>query len=102
VPVRAHIHTPQTVVTTTEADLRNALHQHIGAIEARRAWIGPFGVALTIAITLIVGIKDDTWRALLFTGLGASALWCGNSIFRAWRCRKHAGIDAVIREITRG
>lgn len=89
----------QVVITTTESDMRNILHKHVDAIGTRDSWIPPLTVVVAIGVALIAGIKSNFGRYVLVFGLGMAVLWLAYAAKRAWACRKHAGIDAVLDDL---
>jgi hypothetical protein len=89
----------QVVITTTEAALRNILYTHLEALTARDRWVPPLTVIVAIGVALAGGIKSHAGKYALVFGLGMAVLWFVYTVRRAWRCRKHAGIDAVIADL---
>jgi hypothetical protein len=89
----------QVVIKTTEAEMRNILYRHLDALRAREAWIPPLTVVIAIAVALISGVRSHSGRYVLVFGLGMAALWFGWTAKRAYECRKHTGIDAVIADL---
>jgi hypothetical protein len=90
------------LIKTTEADLRNILHTHLEALTARDRWVPPLTVIVAIGVALASGVKSHTGKYALVFGLGMSVLWFAYTARKAWQCRKHAGIDAVIAELQPG
>ncbi len=88
--------TAQNVIVTTEATVRNILHEHAGALTARQDIIGPFTLVVTILVTLAVGVKAETLTSALLIALGLALFWLGLAIRKAWRFRHYDGVNSII------
>lgn len=104
VPVtETHENTAQEVIKITVDRARLVLFQHKDALEAKRAWVAPLGLVITIILVFITsnfkeffGFKADTWAAVFLIGLALSFYWLVCAVCRAVRS---AGIEDVINKL---
>lgn len=108
VPVaELHTNVSQVVIRVTEGKLRLILSDYEAGVVARRSWIAPLGIAVTVFATLTTGgpngvlLPNDWWLPVYATA-GLSALaWLGVA-FRKYfsgKARRLADVDAVIQSI---
>lgn len=102
---RIHTNLAQEVIVTTEDKVRLCLNDYLSKISKKNAWIAPFGILITIVITLIsTNFKSflfsaDTWIAIFVITGGLNLLWlffCLKSAFAS------VEMDTVIDEIKKG
>jgi len=83
---KIHINTSQNVLITTEDKLRLHLSDYLNRLEKRKEWVAPFGILLTIIVTLATAsfkdfvLKPDTWKALFIIFGIISLVWLVKSI----------------------
>ena len=99
---RIHLNLGQEFIFTTEDKLRLCLTSHLHRVEARRSWIAPLGILVTILVVIpsttfkTFLFSPDTWTAI-FTIAGISSLiWLIRSAIKA---RVSASLDTVVAEI---
>lgn len=79
----------QEVITITVDKLSLILFQHASSIEDKKSWIAPFGVLLTIILTLITTtfkdyiLSQSTWYAIFIISLILVILWFLRSLYRS-------------------
>lgn len=78
--------------------------------QAKFAWVAPFGIVLTLSLTLSTsqfrdtfGLSPDTLKGVTITALIASVIWLIATIIQLirylWRYKNLSDIDAFIEEI---
>jgi hypothetical protein len=73
----------QEVIVTTRDRVHLCLIKHQTNLQSRQDWLVPFGILLTIILTLTtadfkkdaLGVDGDTWRALFLMGLIVTTVW---------------------------
>jgi hypothetical protein len=94
----------QTVIITTDDKVRLCLNRHLEKMGRRQEWIAPFGLLLTIILTLVtvdfksVVLSKDTWLAIFVIAAVLSALWLVSSLRHL---SKASSIDEVIEDLVR-
>jgi len=79
--VEVSINTGQRIIATTEDKLRLQLMLNRDDIQSREKWIAPFGVALTLLLTLITtdfhdfGLAAAVWHAIFIISLLLAIFW---------------------------
>lgn len=77
-----HGNVEQEVIVITEDRLMLRLREHEAEIRQSRDWLTPFGLLVTIIITLVtadfkpaLGLSKDTWAAIFVLGAVSSLVW---------------------------
>jgi len=92
----------QELIVVTRDKVELWMHQHLKAMEGRSAWLAPFGITLTIMLTLLTadfkdkGFKKETWQAFFLIGAVLSSVWLIRSLFSI---RPRHSVDDVITEL---
>lgn len=89
---KLHLNLGQDAIVITEDKVRLCLMEHLKRMEARRTWIAPVSVLVTIiAVFVTTEFKDDfvfkaaTWEAIFFL-LGVMNFgWLVVAVWRAWK-----------------
>lgn len=100
-----HRNLDQEVVVTTVDKVKLCLMENEKALSARREWITPLTVFVTLVTTFAAtSFKDAllqaaTWRAIYIIGLFTSLVWLIHAAYQAWENRNRAGIQAILRKL---
>ena len=79
--LKVHTNLAQDVLVTTEDKIRICLMNYLNKIEKKSNWVAPFGILLTIMITLLTTnfkkfyFSADTWTAIFIIAAGLSFIW---------------------------
>lgn len=97
---------PEAVFITSRARMRLALMQYKSGILARRGWINPLLLFLTVLSVSIVsdfgrkfGLSQSFWEAFFTIILVLSVIWLAHSLINAYRYRSKADLDSVIEKL---
>jgi hypothetical protein len=97
-----HLNVSQEVIITTEDKVQLCLSKHLKRMEKKKGWIAPFGVLLTIIVTLVsstfkdMGLDAATWKAIfIITGI-ISFVWLVYSVDAAMKSEK---VEDIISEL---
>jgi len=99
-----HLNLSQEAIVITEDKVRLCLIQHLGKIEARKEWIAPAGVVLTLLITFATttfrdfGLKADVWQAMFVIATLLSVVWLLRAIWRAWKAPTVADVVLEMKQ----
>jgi hypothetical protein len=91
--------TDQQIIKITEDKVRLILHDHITIMEKQKEWITPFGIFLTIVITLLTTsfntfyFDASTWKAIFVICGFLSLIWLVKASCQALNSE---GIDDII------
>jgi hypothetical protein len=111
-----HSNVAQEFIVTTRDKLELCLNHHKEKVEARQQWPVPFGIFITVLLTLLtadfkekaLGIPKDIWFTIFLMVGALSAVWLVYSLlkaaisyFTAWWKGEPLGIEAIIKEITK-
>ena len=97
-----HMNVSQDFIITTEDKLRLLLVQHVDRIGQKRVWVTPFGILMTVGLTLInssfknAGLSAATWQAIFIIGGIMSAAWLVRAVFLAI---KSETIEDIVKRI---
>jgi hypothetical protein len=107
---RLHINLSQEAIVITEDKVRLCLIAHLGRLEARKDWIAPSGILLTLVVTFATTTFRDsllsaaTWQAIFVVSTVLTVAWLARAIWRAWNAptvedvvgsMKRAGVAAA-------
>jgi hypothetical protein len=77
-----HSNTELTLIQITEDKLRLVLLEHLAKVEAKRRWLVPLGILLTLVPMFLtsdfkdfVGIEKATWKAFFMLATVGTAMW---------------------------
>ena len=94
------------LIEITEDKLENILIKHLSRIGARKAWIAPLGIFISVILAITsatftdkFGISQSTWEALFYlSGIG-SFIWLFISIISVVINWKKSSTDYLIKLI---
>ena len=95
----------QVLIQITEDKLRLILRDYEAGVAARRSWMAPLGIVLTVLATLTTGepngvlLPKDWWLPIYATAGLSALVWLGVGLHRCFRgeARRLADVDAVIQ-----
>lgn len=94
-----HLNLSQDAIVITEDKVRLCLIEHLGRMEAKKDWIAPAGVLLTLLITFATttfqdfGLKAATWQAIFVISAVLSLAWLIWAAKAAWSA---PGVEDVV------
>lgn len=86
---KLNINVSQEVIVTTEDKIVLCLHEYLENIDKRRSWIAPFGILLTILMTLAtttfrsIFFPAETWQAIFVIAAVLSGVWLAVSLYQS-------------------
>ena len=101
---KLYLNVAQGVIVITEDKVRLCLLKHLSQLEARRGWIAPAGILLTIITTFATTtfrdfmLNSDTWKAIFIIAGLLVAAWLIKAIIVALRS---PSIEDVVAEMKR-
>jgi hypothetical protein len=101
---KVHFNVDQETIIITEDKIRLCMHQHLGRVEARREWIAPTGVLITLLIIFpTTTFKDFIFTAAVWTAIFVIATlitfaWLIRAIIRA---RRAPSVEDIVRVMKR-
>jgi hypothetical protein len=110
-----HSNVAQEFIVTTRDKLELCLNRHKEKIAARQQWPVPFGIFVSVLLTLLTadfrqdrfGITGVVWQAIFIIVAVLSGVWLIYSLFTAavsyvtsWWKGEGRSFDAVIKELT--
>ena len=94
------------LIEITEDKLENILLKYIQNLELRKRWILPFGLLVSVALTLTsakfqdgLGISAATWHAVFLVLAALSVAWLFFDLVQLIRCWSKSTLDYLIRTI---
>lgn len=94
------------LIEITEDKLENILLKYIQNIELRKRWVLPFGLLVSVALTLTsakfqdgLGISAATWNAVFLVLAALSVAWLLFDLLQLTRCWSKSTLDYLIRTI---
>lgn len=103
VPIKnIYYNTEQEVIYTTEDRLRLCLITYIEKVTKKEAWLAPFGMLVTIIVTLVTstfhdfGFAAETWQAIFVVLVLCSAVWL---VYTLQYCKGKVTIDTIVNEM---
>lgn len=100
-----HLNVSQEVIVTTEDKLKLCLTEYLGKVECKRAWIAPFGILLSVIVTLVTTtfkntvLEAATWKAIFVIVAITSGIWLVCTLKYAFRA---ITINSIINELKKG
>ena len=97
-----HMNIDQELIVVTDDKLHLCLLRSIKKMEKRKGWIAPFGILITIIVTLVTSSFNDfilgtgTWQAVFILSAIISFLWL---IYSIWEARVSIKIEDVVDEL---
>jgi hypothetical protein len=97
-----HDNVAQEVVRITVDRLKLVLSQHLEDLEARRQWIAPLGIVLTLLITFATTTFKEfvfpaaTWEAFFMMATLLCSVWFVRTAYRSWRA---GSVDDVVERL---
>ena len=93
-------------ILITKDKIENILLKHANRLNARTAWVAPFGISSSLGLALVttsefknfIGISAHTWNAFFILALVASGAWLIISLVILIYGWKKYSINAVIEE----
>ena len=88
---KLHVNLSQEAIVITEDKVRLCLIAHLRGLEAKKDWIAPAGVLLTIIITFATTTFRDaalsaaTWRAVFVISGVLTFAWLVRTLWVAWK-----------------
>lgn len=98
-----HLNLSQDAIVITEDKVRLCLIEHLGRMEAKKNWIAPAGVLLTLLITFATttfqdfGLKATTWQAIFIISAVLSVAWLLWTAKKAWKAPSVEDIVAIMK-----
>lgn len=95
----------QEVVVTTVDKVRLCLLKNQECLRAKREWVTPLSLLLTLLAALFAtefkdfGLAAAVWEAAFVLGAGASFVWLLFAGGKAWRNRPIGGIEQIVSEL---
>lgn len=108
VPVaELHTNVSQVVIPITEDKLRLILRDYEAGVAARRSWMAPLGIVVTVLATLTTGepngalLPKDWWLPVYATAGLSALVWLSVALRRCFsgEARRLPDVDAVIQSI---
>ena len=94
----------QVVIVTTEDKLRLCLYKAIDNLDAKREWLTPVALLVTLVLTLTTAeFKDQftipaaTWEAFFLLLTVASFIWTGVALWKASKVK--VSVESIVSEI---
>ena len=100
-----HLNVSQEVIITTEDKVHICLSEHLKRMEKKHSWIAPFGIFITIVITLAtstftdIGVDAATWRAIFIIAGVISFIWLVQAVIVAVKSEK---LEDIVAELKKG
>ena len=94
-----HLNVGQNTIVITEDKVKLCLLEHLGRLEARREWMTPAGVLLTLVLTFATTSFKDfllvaaTWQAVFVIASALTTGWLLFALRRAWNA---PSVDDVV------
>jgi hypothetical protein len=88
---KLHVNLSQEAIVITEDKVRLCLIAHLRGLEAKRDWIAPTGVLLTIIGTFATttfhdaGLSAAAWQAIYIISGIMTLGWLGRALLVAWK-----------------
>jgi len=101
---KLYLNVAQGVIVITEDKVRLCLIKHLSRLEARRGWIAPAGILLTIITTFATTtfrdfvLNSDTWKAIFIIAGLLVAAWLIRAIAVALQS---PSVEDVVAEMKR-
>lgn len=98
-----HLNLSQDAIVITEDKIRLCLIEHLGRIEAKKDWVAPTGVLLTLLITFATttfqdfGLKAATWQSIFIISTVLSIGWLLGAIRKAWNAPSVKDLVATMK-----
>jgi hypothetical protein len=92
----------QEVIVTTVDKLRLCLLESRDCLTAKREWLTPLSLMLTLLTTLVAAefrtfiFAPPVWMAIYFLGALLSFLWLFRAGHRAWQNRRRGSIEEIV------
>ena len=92
------------IIEITEDKLKLILHQHSHSLNVKKGWIGPLGIFITLALTLLTADFQDAlsmqasfWQAFFTICLILCLIW---TIYSGYRAKNESiTIDTLLKKI---
>jgi hypothetical protein len=100
---KLYLNVNQDAIVITEDKVRLCLIQHLSKLEARRDWLAPAGIFLTLAVTFPTTTFHDavvsaaTWQAVFVIVTALDLAWLVRTVWRAWRSPKLEDVVASMK-----
>lgn len=88
---KLHLNLSQDAIVITEDKVRLCLIAHLGRLEARKDWIAPAGILVTLAIAFATTTFRDfifpatTWQAVFLVAAALDVAWLARKVWLAWK-----------------
>lgn len=95
----------QEVVVTTVDKVRLCLMANQDCLRARREWVTPLSLLLTVLAALFATdfkefvLAAAVWEAIFVLGAAASFVWLVIAGANAWRNRSLGGVERIVSEL---
>ena len=86
-----HLNLSQDAIVITEDKVRLILIEHLGRMEARKDWLAPGGVLLTLILTFVTTsfkdfvFKAAVWQAIFVVAGFLVVAWLVKVLLKAWK-----------------
>ncbi len=101
---KVHLNLAQDMIVTNEDKVRLCLTSHLSRVEAKRGWIAPFAIFVSILLTLVTAqfhdlyLSASAWKAMFIWALILDSVWLGRALLSV---RKSSGVDDIVAEMKR-
>ena len=101
---KVYLNVSQETIVITEDKVRLCLTGHLKRIEAKRGWVAPAAILVTILVTLVTAefhdfyLKAAVWEAIFILALVFDTGWLIFALRSAW---KSSTVDEVVAEMKR-
>lgn len=100
---KLHVNLSQEAIVITEDKVRLCLIAHLKALEAKKDWIAPAGVLLTIVGTFATttfhdaGLSAATWQAVVIIAGVMTLVWLARALWVAWNAPTMENVVASMK-----
>ncbi|MGW3916239.1 hypothetical protein ACWEBX_32690 [Streptomyces sp. NPDC005070] len=99
-----YMNTQQEVIIVTKDKASLCLHDALGNMRKKDAWVAPFGVLVSIGFSLltsdfkkVLGVSADAWKAVFIISGVISLFFLIKAL---WGMRKSVSVEDVVRRLS--
>ncbi|MGW5098953.1 hypothetical protein [Streptomyces sp. NPDC004100] len=99
-----YMNTQQEVIIVTKDKARLCLHDALGNMRKKDAWVAPFGILISIGFSLltsdfkkVIGVSADGWKTVFIVAGAISLFFLLKAL---WNMRRSVEVEDVVRRLS--